>query len=97
MGVGGDLNLPGCVSMRLDKRLSDGNWAILKKTSVSGVAAGWLKKVRMGTSFLNFCNKFFFLKKMDKVFLPNQTKKKKSGLHTGFNNGHLLDRKQKFF
>ena len=34
---------------------------------------------------------------MDKVFLPNQTKKKKSGLHTGFNNGHLLDRKQKFF
>ena len=31
-------------------------YAILKKTSVSGVAAGWFKKVRMGT-FFHFCKK----------------------------------------
>ena len=37
--------------------------AILKKTSVSGVAAGWLKKVRMGTFF-------FIFPKMDNIFLP---------------------------
>ena len=37
---------------------------------------------------------------MVNIFLPNQKKKKieiKCGLPTGFNNGHPLDRKQKFF
>ena len=37
--------------------------AILKKTSVSGVAAGWFKKVRMGTFFFIFAKKKKFLQK----------------------------------
>ena len=85
------MSLPGC------PYLSGG--AILKKNSVSGVAAGWLKKVRMGTFFFIFAKKKRN-PKMDNIFLPNQKKKnhkKKSGLPTGFNNGHPLDRKQKFF
>ena len=49
--------------------------AILKKTSVSGVAAGWFKTVRMGT-FFSFLQKIFFFPKMDNIFLP---KKKLSG------------------
>ena len=40
--------------------------AILKKTSVSGVAAGWLKKVRWGL--------FFIFPKMDNIFLPKKKK-----------------------
>ena len=36
--------------------------AILKKTSVSGVAAGWFKKVRIGTFFLIFAKKNIFFK-----------------------------------
>ena len=37
--------------------------AILKKTSVSGVAAGWFKKVRMGTFFFIFAKKKKILQK----------------------------------
>ena len=37
--------------------------AILKKNSVSGVAAGWFKKVRMGTFFFNFVKKIFLTEK----------------------------------
>ena len=71
--------------------------AILKKNSVSGVAAGSFKNVRMGT-FFSFLQKKK-IPKMDNIFLPkkNEGKKKKCGLPTGFKNGHPLDRKQKFF
>ena len=73
--------------------------AILKKNSVSGVAAGWFKNVRMGT-FFSFLQKIFFFSKNGQYF-PTQKKiegkKKKCGLPTGFKNGHPLDRKQKFF
>ena len=45
--------------------------AILKKNSVSGVAAGWFKKVRMGTFFFIFAKKNFS-PKMDNIFLPKK-------------------------
>ena len=55
--------------------------------------------MRMGT-FFSFLQKKNIFPKMDNIFLPNQKKikrKTKCGLPTGFNNGHPLDRKQKFF
>ena len=69
-----------------------------KKTSVSGVAAGWFKKVRMGT-FFSFLQKKKIVLNMDNIFLPKKKLrgKKKSGLPTGLKKGHPLDRKQKFF
>ena len=72
--------------------------AILKKTSVSGVAAGWFKKVRMGT-FFSFLQFFFFFSKNGQYFPTEKKKlrkKKKCGLPTGFKKGHPLNRKQKF-
>ena len=76
------------------------NKAILKKTSVSGVAAGCFIKVRMGTFFFIFAKKIFFFK--NGQYFPTKKKnygkkKKKCGLPTGFKKGHPLDRKQKFF
>ena len=68
--------------------------AVHKNNSVSGEAAGWLKKVRLETFFPIF-SKFCFLKKMDNTFLP--TNKKKCGRPTGFNFTHPVDRKQTFF
>ena len=53
---------------------------ILKKNSVSGVAAGWFKKVRMGTFFSFLQKKKVFSPKMDNIFLPkkkNQGKKRR--------------------
>ena len=80
--------------------LMEGNKAILKKTSVSGVAAGWFKKVRMGTFFAFLPKKIIFSK--NGQYFPTEKKnlsekKKESGLPTGFKKGHPLDRKQKFF
>ena len=80
--------------------LSYSYWAILKKTSVSGVAAGWFKKVRMGT-FFSFLQKKIKIPKII-IYFPTERKKikgkkKKCGLPTGLKKGHPLDRKQKFF
>ena len=45
--------------------------AILKKTSVSGVAAGWFKKMCEWGPFFSFLQtKPFFLQKLDNIFLP---------------------------
>ena len=49
-----------------------GSKAILKKNSVSGVAAGWFKNVRMGT-FFSFLQKKIFFSKNGQYF---PTKKK---------------------
>ena len=49
--------------------------AILKKKSVSGVAAGWFKNVRMGT-FFSFLQKKIFFSKNGQYF---PTKKKNLG------------------
>ena len=46
--------------------------AILKKNSVSGVAAGWFKKVRMGTFFSFFF--IFFPPPKNGQFFPNKKK-----------------------
>ena len=72
--------------------------AILKKPSVSGVAAGWFKNVRMGT--------FFSFLQKKKTILQNWTifsyrkiklREKKNAASTCFKKGHPLDLKQKFF
>ena len=79
--------------------LTRGNRAILKKKSVSGVAAGWFKTMRMET-FFSFLPKNLVFPKNGQYFPTEKNKlreKKKSGLPTGFKNGHPLDRKQKFF
>ena len=60
------------------KAVFNGTKAILKNTSFSGVAAGWFKKVRMGTFFFIFFH-FFFSPKKDNIFLP---KKKVKGKKT---------------
>ena len=73
--------------------------AILIETSVSGGAAGLLKKVRIETFIFLPIFPFLFSPKMDNIFLPTPPppQKKNCGLPTGFNNGHPLDRKQVFF
>ena len=86
------------VSMRgwLYKQVSDSvitetrrNLGHTKKTSVSGVAAGWFKNVRIGTffSFLQQFFFFFFFQKWTIFSYRNKTKQnktKKCGLPTGF-------------
>ena len=70
--------------------------AVHKNNSVSGVAAGWLKKVRLQKN----AKKYFFSPKMDNIFLQRKKKVKKKkdcGRPTGRNYGYLLDRKQNFF
>ena len=50
--------------------------AILKKNSVSGVAAGWFKNVRMGT-FFSFLQKMFFFQKWTIFSYQKKLRKKK--------------------
>ena len=77
------------------------NRAVHKNNYVSGVAAGCLKKVRLETFVFTFANNFFFLPKIDNIFLQQQKKsgekKKNCGRPTGCNYGDPLDRKQTFF
>ena len=49
--------------------------AVHKNNSVSGRAAGWLKKVRLETSFFSFLQKTFFPPKNGQYFPTNKTKK----------------------
>ena len=72
--------------------------AVHKNNSVSGRPAGWLKKVRLETFFLNFAKIFFSPKKIDNIFIGKRKKLKKNcGRPTGFNFSHPLHRKHIFF
>ena len=64
--------LPGSMSTSDGQATCAG--ASLKKISVSGEAAGCLKKGRLGTFVFYFCKKKFS-PKMHNVFLPTEKKK----------------------
>ena len=51
--------------------------AVHKNNSVSGRAAGWLKKVRLETFFFHFCKIIFFFLKVDNIFLQKKKLKRK--------------------
>ena len=74
--------------------------AVHKNNSVSGRAAGWLKKVRLETLFFHFC-KIVFFSKIGQYFPTKKKlkweKKQKCGRPTGFYFSHWLDRKPTFF
>ena len=86
-----------------DQRTTAQSEAVHKNNCVSGRAAGWLKKVRLGTFFFIFAKKlfFFFFSKNGQYFPTNKKKSgkktKNCGRPTGFNFSHPLDRKQTFF
>ena len=53
--------------------------AVHKNNSVSSRPAGWLKKVRLETSFFHFCKKKKKSTKMDNIFMGKKKVEKKSG------------------
>ena len=51
------------------------NQAVHNNNYVSGIAAGWLKKVRLETFFFTLL--LFFFSKMDNIFIQKKSGKKK--------------------
>ena len=72
------------------------NQAVHKNNYVSGIAAGWLKKVRLETFFFTFAKEFCF-KHGQYFHTKKKVEKNNCGCPTGFNFSQPLDRKHFFY